>query len=100
MADFEADESLGVRNYVVCPTRLDQRHRGVANDRTEAEACPDPPVLAYSAGMNRLLFGDNLKWLQDKNVFPDACVDLIYLDPPSTPNGAIEGFGALATNTL
>ena len=32
--------------------------------------------------MNRLLFGDNLKWLRDTKVFPDACVDLVYLDPP------------------
>ena len=23
--------ALGVRNYVVCPTRLDERHQGVAN---------------------------------------------------------------------
>ena len=28
--------ALGVRNYVVCPTRLDERHCGVANDRTDA----------------------------------------------------------------
>jgi transposase len=28
--------ALGVRNYVVCPTRLDQRRHGVANDRTDA----------------------------------------------------------------
>ena len=27
---------LGVRNYVVCPTRLDERYRGVANDGTDA----------------------------------------------------------------
>jgi transposase len=26
----------GIRNYVVCPTCLDERHRGVANDRTDA----------------------------------------------------------------
>jgi len=32
--------------------------------------------------MNRLLFGDNLKWLRDTKIFPDACVDLIYIDPP------------------
>ena len=25
-----------MRNYVVCPTRLDERHQGVANDRTDA----------------------------------------------------------------
>ena len=28
--------ALGIRNYVVCPTRLDERHQGVANDRTDA----------------------------------------------------------------
>jgi transposase len=28
--------ALGVRNYVVCPTRLDERYRGVVNDRTDA----------------------------------------------------------------
>ena len=28
--------ALGVCNYVGCPTRLDERHCGVANDRTEA----------------------------------------------------------------
>jgi transposase len=28
--------ALGVRNYVVCPTCLDERHHGVANDRTDA----------------------------------------------------------------
>ena len=28
--------ALGVRNYVVCPTRLDERYQGVANDRTDA----------------------------------------------------------------
>src|ERR1035437_5664503 len=32
--------------------------------------------------MNKLLFGDNLKWLRDKKIFPDASVDLVYLDPP------------------
>jgi site-specific DNA-methyltransferase (adenine-specific) len=36
--------------------------------------------------MNRLLFGDNLKWLRDNNVFPDASVDLVYLDPPFNSN--------------
>ncbi len=29
--------------------------------------------------MNRLYFGDNLKWLRDRCEFPDASVDLIYL---------------------
>jgi len=28
--------ALGIRNYVVCPTSLDERHQGVANDRTDA----------------------------------------------------------------
>jgi hypothetical protein len=28
--------ALGIRNYVVCPTRLDERHQGVANERTDA----------------------------------------------------------------
>jgi site-specific DNA-methyltransferase (adenine-specific) len=36
--------------------------------------------------MNRLLFGDNLKWLRDPKVFPDASVDLVYLDPPFNSN--------------
>jgi site-specific DNA-methyltransferase (adenine-specific) len=36
--------------------------------------------------MNRLLFGDNLKWLRDSRIFPDASVDLVYLDPPFNSN--------------
>ena len=32
--------------------------------------------------MNKLLFGDNLKWLSNEKIFPDASVDLVYLDPP------------------
>jgi site-specific DNA-methyltransferase (adenine-specific) len=36
--------------------------------------------------MNRLLFGDNLKWLRDAKIFPDASVDLVYLDPPFNSN--------------
>lgn len=36
--------------------------------------------------MNRLLFGDNLGWLRDRAVFPDASVDLVYLDPPFNSN--------------
>ena len=37
--------------------------------------------------MNRLYFGDNLKWLSDRKVcqsgsdFPGASVDLVYVDP-------------------
>src|SRR5205809_6699022 len=36
--------------------------------------------------MNRLCFGDNLKWLSDRKEFPDASVDLVYLDPPFNSN--------------
>jgi 16S rRNA G966 N2-methylase RsmD len=32
--------------------------------------------------VNKLLFGDNLGWLRNKDVFPDESVDLVYLDPP------------------
>jgi len=31
---------------------------------------------------NLLCFGDNLAFLKNSSLFPDACVDLIYLDPP------------------
>jgi hypothetical protein len=34
------------------------------------------------AFMNRPLFGDNLKWQRDTKIFPNASVDLVYLDPP------------------
>src|ERR1051326_1268377 len=36
--------------------------------------------------MNRLLFGDNLAWLRHTRLFPDASVDLVYLDPPFNSN--------------
>ena len=36
--------------------------------------------------MNPLLFGDNLQWLRDEKLFPDASVDLVYLDPPFNSN--------------
>ena len=36
--------------------------------------------------MNRLFFGDNLNWLRDAKIFPDASVDLVYLDPPFNSN--------------
>jgi site-specific DNA-methyltransferase (adenine-specific) len=36
--------------------------------------------------MNRLYFGDNLGWLRDRHEFPDASVDLVYLDPPFNSN--------------
>jgi hypothetical protein len=28
------------------------------------------------------VFGDNLKWLRDGRLFPDASLDLVYLAPP------------------
>jgi site-specific DNA-methyltransferase (adenine-specific) len=36
--------------------------------------------------MNRLYFGDNLVWLRNTKEFPDASVDLVYLDPPFNSN--------------
>jgi len=30
--------------------------------------------------MNRLYFGDNLKWLSDRKEFPGASADLVYLE--------------------
>jgi site-specific DNA-methyltransferase (adenine-specific) len=36
--------------------------------------------------MNRLFFGDNLGWLRDAKEFPEASVDLVYLDPPFNSN--------------
>ncbi len=35
---------------------------------------------------NRLFYGDNLELLRSREYFPDACVDLIYLDPPFNSN--------------
>lgn len=33
-----------------------------------------------------LYFGDNLTWLRNRDRFPDASVDLVYLDPPFNSN--------------
>ena len=33
-------------------------------------------------GKNLLCYGDNLGFLTDKDLFPDECIDLVYLDPP------------------
>ena len=46
---------------------------------------PQLPML-NSFQMNRLFFGDNLGWLRDPKEFPDASVDLVYLDPPFNSN--------------
>jgi DNA modification methylase len=42
--------------------------------------------VGFNPTVNQLLFGDNLKWLRDTKTFPDASVDLIYLDPPFNSN--------------
>jgi site-specific DNA-methyltransferase (adenine-specific) len=42
--------------------------------------------LVNSLRMNRLFFGDNLGWLRGTKEFPDASVDLVYLDPPFNSN--------------
>ena len=44
--------------------------------------------------MNRLYFGDNLEWLRNTREFPDGVVDLVYLDPPSTPMPTITSSSA------
>jgi hypothetical protein len=36
--------------------------------------------------MNRFYFGDNLQWLRDRGEFPNASVDLVYLDLPFNSN--------------
>ncbi len=36
--------------------------------------------------MNSLYFGDNFEWLRNAKEFPDASVDLVYLDPPFNSN--------------
>jgi transposase len=43
--------TLGIRNYVVCPTSLDERHGGVNNDRTDA--------LELATRLDRYLAGNN-----------------------------------------
>jgi transposase len=47
-------EAMGVRNYVVCPTRLDERYRGVANDQTDATELATR-LDRYVAGNQRAL---------------------------------------------
>src|ERR1035438_2827916 len=42
--------------------------------------------VAKLSRVNKLLFGDNLNWLRDPKLFPDASVDLVYLDPPFNSN--------------
>ena len=42
--------------------------------------------LQGESTMNQLLFGDNINWLRDTKMFPEASVDLVYLDPPFNSN--------------
>jgi site-specific DNA-methyltransferase (adenine-specific) len=46
----------------------------------------EPDGCDKVARVNRLYFGDNLEWLRDRREFPDASVDLVYLDPPFNSN--------------
>ncbi|MGC2351866.1 MAG: hypothetical protein WA496_00570 [Candidatus Udaeobacter sp.] len=41
--------------------------------------------------MNRLYFGDNLRWLSDRKELPDRSVDLVYLDYPRIQIFTVEG---------
>ena len=43
---------------------------------------PRRHAIASAARMNHLYYGDNLHVLRDRAAFPNASVDLIYLDPP------------------
>jgi len=49
-------------------------------------SCGDGVELVRCGDMNRLLFGDNLPWLRNREIFPNASVDLVYLDPPFNSN--------------
>ena len=42
--------------------------------------------MARMTHANTLFYGDNLTILRDPHHFPDASVDLIYLDPPFNSN--------------
>ena len=60
--------------------------RAVVRLRLLQISSPPPTSAAKSICVNRLLFGDNLPWLRDLKLFPDASVDLVYLDPPFNSN--------------
>src|SRR5437879_13643471 len=55
-------------------TRSRTFHCARPSSRVDAQ----PPYLVKNKPMNRLYFGDNLKWLSDRKEFPDASVDLVY----------------------
>jgi 16S rRNA G966 N2-methylase RsmD len=73
----------GLARFPDCVSRTGERVVAIANFH-----CDRRPVgrsaqhLVKNEAMNRLYFGDNLKWLSDRKEFPDASADLVYLDPP------------------
>ncbi len=54
--------------------------------RRGAEASAATLSTLPSPVPNRLLYGDNLRFLRDPHLLPSASVDLIYLDPPFNSN--------------
>ncbi len=52
----------------------------------EKHACIGLSQPLHDEEMNRLYFGENLQWLRNPKEFPDASVDLVYLDPPFNSN--------------
>ena len=51
-----------------------------------AKTIPATTPANAPTGMSKLYYGDNLDILRDHRYFPDACIDLIYLDPPFNSN--------------
>jgi site-specific DNA-methyltransferase (adenine-specific) len=47
---------------------------------------PEGKPATVPAMTNRLYYGDNLDWLSNHSAFPDASIDLVYLDPPFNSN--------------
>ena len=48
-----------------------------SRSRMKGNSMPEPNT---ATPQNLLCFGDNLQFLSDRTLFPDACVDLIYLN--------------------
>lgn len=51
-----------------------------------ARGCATTAAMTAAPAPNRLYYGDNLEVLRDTAAFPDASVDLVYLDPPFNSN--------------
>jgi hypothetical protein len=78
-----------VRLGSVCASRAGERAFAIANFPRESTSWFVGRSLQHLVkleAVNRLYFGDNLKWLSDRKEFPDASVDLVYLDPPFNSN--------------